>query len=159
MRDTINIASKVLTGVIIAFAVILTGVLIARSDGDMARNIGQAINEIGITLNMFMIGTYIVAGLTLVLVIGFSVLNIFVNPKAAVNALIGIGVLVVIILVSFIAASPNIDPEFVRHVADNVEVTDRLSRQVGAGLIATYILAGLAVAAILFSWVSKLIKG
>jgi hypothetical protein len=159
MRDIIKLAAKVLTGVIIAFAVILTGILIARSDSDMARNIGQAINEIGITLNVFMIGTYVVAGLTLLLVVGFSIYNIFVNPKGAINALIGIGVLVVIIIISYVSASSDIDPLFVLHVSENVEVTDSLSKQVGAGLIATYILAALAVLAILYSTVSKLIKG
>ncbi len=159
MRDIIKLAAKVLTGVIIAFAVILTGILIARSDSDMARNIGQAINEIGTTLNLFMIGTYVVAGLTLLLVVGFSIFNIFVNPKGAINALIGIGVLALIIIISFMTASSDIDPLFVMHVAENIEVTDSLSRQVGAGLIATYILAALAILAILYSWVSKLIKG
>jgi len=159
MRDTINLASKVLTGVIIAFAVILTGILIARSDSDMARDMVKAANEIGVTLNLFMIGTYIVAALTLLLVVGFSVFNIFVNPKAAVNALIGIGALALIIIVSFALSSSDIDPLFVMRISENIEVTDSLSKQVGAGLIATYILSGLAVAAILFTWISKLIKG
>jgi hypothetical protein len=159
MRDKINFAAKVLTAVIIAFAVILTGILISRSDSDMARNMVKAVDEIGVTLNLFIIGTYIVAGLTLLLVVGFSVFNIFVNPKGAVNALIGIGALAVIIIVSFALSSPDIDPLFVLRISENIEVTDRLSKQVGAGLIATYILSGLAVAAIMYTWISKLIKG
>lgn len=159
MRNKINVAAKALTGIIILFAVILTGILMAKSDSDMARNFTRAFNEIGITLNIFIIGTYIVAGLTLLLVIGFSIMNMFVKPKAAIRALIGIAALAVIIIVSWIVSSPEIDPLFVINIADNTEVTDSLSKQVGAGLIATYILAALSVLAIIYSSVSKLIKG
>ncbi|MFO7722950.1 MAG: hypothetical protein R6V49_06975 [Bacteroidales bacterium] len=159
MRKILTIAAKVLTIVIIAFAVILTGILLARSDSDMSRNFPRAFEEIGITLNIFTIGTYVVTGLTILLVIGFSIYNLFVKPKAAVNALIGIAALAVIVIVSWFLSSSAIDPLFVRDIAENIEVTDALSKQVGAGLIATYILAALSVLAIIYAWISKLIKG
>jgi hypothetical protein len=159
MRNILAIAAKVLTIVIIAFAVILTGILLIKSDGDMSRNFARAFDEIGITLNLFTIGTYIVTGLTVLLVIGFSVYNMFVKPKAAFNALIGIAAMAVILIVSWFLASPAIDPLFVRDIAENVTVTEALSKQVGAGLIATYILAALSVLAIVYAWISKLIKG
>lgn len=159
MRNRINLAARILTIVIILFSVLLTAILLIKSDNDMSRNFTRAFNEIGITLNIFTIGTYLIAGLTLLLVLAFSVMNLFVKPKAGIKALIGIGALVVIVLISFILSSPNIDPEFVLNIADNVEVTDALSKQVGAGLIATYILAGLSVVAIIYAWISKLIKG
>lgn len=159
MRNRINLAARILTIVIILFSVLLTAILLIKSDNDMSRNFTRAFNEIGITLNIFTIGTYLIAGLTLLLVLAFSVINLFVKPKAGIKALIGIGALVVIVLISFILSSPNIDPEFVLNIADNVEVTDALSKQVGAGLIATYILAGLSVVAIIYAWISKLIKG
>lgn len=159
MRNQINIAAKFLTLFIILFSVVLTAILLATSDGDMSRDFNRAFSEIGITLNIFTIGTYIVAGLTLLLVIGFSLMNLIVKPKAAKNSLIGIGALVIIIIISFIISSPAIDPLFVIDIADDIEVTDALSKQVGAGLIATYILAGLSLLAILYAWISKLIKG
>lgn len=159
MRNILTVAAKVLTIVIIAFAVILTGILLAKSDGDMSRNFPRAFEEIGITLNFFTIGTYIVTGLTVLLVIGFSIYNLFVKPKAAINALIGIAALAVIVIISWFLSSSAIDPLFVMDIAENIEVTDALSKQVGAGLIATYILAALSVLAIIYAWVSKLIKG
>lgn len=159
MRNTINLAAKVLMGLIILFSVILTAILMAKSDGEMSRNFQLAFSEIGVTLNLFTIGTYIITGLTVLLVLGFSILNMFIKPKAAVNALIGIGAMVVIILISFALATPDIDPVFVRNISENIEVTPALSKQVGAGLIATYILAGLSVLAIIYASVHKLIKG
>lgn len=161
MRNIINIASKVLTAVIIIFAVVLTGILLIKSDGDMARNYSRAFQEIGITLNILTIGTYVVTGLTVALIIVFSVSNMIIKPKAAVNALIGIAALAVIIIISFILSTPEIDPLFVMKLATNanVEVTDSLSKQVGAGLIATYILGALSILAIMYAWISKLIKG
>jgi hypothetical protein len=159
MRKILTIAARVLTVAIIAFAVILTGILLAKSDGDMSRNFPRAFEEIGITLNLFTIGTYIITGLTVLLVIGFAIYNMFVKPKAAFRALIGIAALAVILVVSWLLSSSAIDPVFVRDIAENIEVTDTLSKQVGAGLIATYILAALSVMAIIYASISKLIKG
>jgi hypothetical protein len=159
MRNTINLAAKVLMGLIILFAVILTAILLAKSDSSMAKDFIKAFNEIGITLNIFVIGTYVITGLTVLLVLGFSIMNMIVKPKAAINALIGIGAMAAIILISFALSSPDIDPLFVRNISENVEVTPALSKQVGAGLIATYILAGLTVLAVIYASVHKLIKG
>ncbi len=159
MRNIIALASKVLTVVIIAFAVIFTAILLVKSDNDMSRNFTRAFDEIGLTLDIFTIGTYIIAGLTLLLVIGFSIMNLFVKPKSAINALIGVAALVVIVIVSYLLSSPYIDPKFKLDIAENVNVTDALSKQVGAGLIATYILAALSVLVIIYTWISKLIKG
>jgi hypothetical protein len=159
MRDKINLAAKVLMGLIILFSVILTAVLLATSDGDMSRDFPRAFREIGLTLNLFTVGTYLITGLTILLVLGFSIMNMIIKPKAAINALIGIGAMVVIILISFALSSPDIDPLFVRNISENIEVTPALSKQVGAGLIATYILAGLSVLAVIYASVHKLIKG
>jgi hypothetical protein len=159
MRNIIQKASKALTAIIIAFAVILTAILLGTSDNGMSKDFVRAFDEIGTTLDIFTIGTYIIAGLTLLLVLIFSVSNMFIKPKAAKNALIGIGALVIIIIVSYFLSTPDIDPKFVLDIAENTVVTDALSQQVGAGLIATYILAGLSVLAIIYASVSKLIKG
>lgn len=159
MRNIIQKASKALTAIIIAFAVILTAILLGTSDNGMSKDFVRAFDEIGTTLDIFTIGTYIIAGLTLLLVLIFSVSNMFIKPKAAKNALIGIGALVIIIIVSYLLSTPDIDPKFVLDIAENTVVTDALSQQVGAGLIATYILAGLSVLAIIYASVSKLIKG
>jgi hypothetical protein len=159
MRDRIIKGAKVLTGIIIAFAAVLTAILLLTSDSEMAKNLTRALDEIGLTLDIFAIGTYIIAGLTLLLVVGFSIMNLFVKPKAAVNALVGVGVLVVIIVISYIFSTSYIDPKFVRDIADNITVTNAMSKQVGAGLIATYILGALSILAIIYTWITKLIKG
>lgn len=159
MRNIINIASKVLTAIIIILGSVLALIVMTKADGDMARNFIYAYQEIGITLNMLSIGTYVVIGLAAFLVLGFSVYNLFLKPKAAINVLIGIAILAIIIIVSFAISSTEMDPKFVSRIAANVDVTDALSKQVGAGLITTYILGALAILSIIYSWVSKLIKG
>lgn len=159
MRNKIAKASKVLTGIIMVLAVLLTAVLMLTSDNDMAKNMVRAFEEIGSTLNIFFVATYLIMGLSLVLIVVFAIYNIFVKPKGAKNSLIGVGILVAILLVSFLLSNSNIDPEFATKMADTIEVTPSLSRQVGAGLIATYILGALSILAIVYTAVIKLIKG
>lgn len=159
MRKKINIAAKALTGLIIFAAAVLTAIILVKSDSEMSKNFAKATQEIGLTLNLFIVGTYIVLGLTTLLVIVFAITNMLLKPKSAINALIGIGAMAIILIVAYVLSTPDIDPVFVRNISENIEVTDALSRQVGTGLIATYILAALSVLAIVYAWISNLIKG
>lgn len=159
MRNTINKVVRIFTGVIMVAAVLLTAILMIKSDNDMAKDFTLAFREIGTPLDIFTFATYAIIGLAGLLVIFFAVYFIFIKPKAAKNALIGVAILVVIVVASFLMSSSAIDPVFVRDIADTVEVTPALSRQVGAGLMATYILGALSLLAIIYTSVLKLIKG
>jgi hypothetical protein len=76
------------------------------------------------------------------------------NPKNAIKLSIVVVVLVVLAGLSYVLASGSIDGV----VFEKFEVTSSTSKLVGGGLILTYILAGLAVASIIFSSISKMIK-
>jgi hypothetical protein len=159
MRNTIAKASKVLTGVIMVLAVTLTAILMLNSDNNMAKDMVGAFKKVGTTLDIFYYATYIIIGLAGLLVVVFAAFSIFTRPKAAKNGLIGVGILAVIIILSFLLSTSKIDPVFVNKIADTVKVTPALSKQVGAGLIATYILGALSIVAIIYTAITKFIKG
>lgn len=100
--------------------------------------------------------TITVAGLifTSLLALVGPVMNMIQSPKSAVKMLIAIGGLVVIgfICYSFAGNSFNIVE------LENLETTAEISKSVGASLIFTYIIGGLAVISIIFSGVAGLFK-
>jgi hypothetical protein len=73
------------------------------------------------------------------------------DPGAIKGVLIGVGVLVVVGVISFMLSSDSIP-------ANMVGVSPEEAKQVGTGLYAFYILALAAVAATLYSEVSKIFK-
>lgn len=103
----------------------------------------------------FLIWAYILLVATICLTIGFSVLNMFLNGEGAKKSLVGIvGVGVVLVISYFLANDTPLDlPHYTG--PDNVPAT---LKWVDTGLITAYILAGVAVIAILISEVSKAFK-
>lgn len=97
-----------------------------------------------------------IAGLifTSLLALVGPVLSMISNPKSAIKMLIAIGGLVVIgfICYSFAGNSFNIVQ------LENLETTAEISKSVGASLIFTYIIGGLAVISIIFSGLAGLFK-
>ncbi|HRZ41805.1 MAG TPA: hypothetical protein P5228_03785 [Bacteroidales bacterium] len=159
MRKIFEKSSKIITWVMMVLAVLLTAWLTISSSNDMAKDMVKAFEKIGMTLNIFFIATYIILGLSIFLALFFAVTSIFVKPKAAKNGLIGIGALVLILVVSFLLSTSAIDPEFTSKMASTITVTDGMSKQVGAGLIAAYILGALSILAVIGSAVYKFVKG
>lgn len=82
------------------------------------------------------------------------VINMVSNPKNAIKMLIAIGGLVIIgfVCYSFATNTFNIVE------LETLETTAEVSRSVGAALIFTYIIGGLAVISIVFSGVAGLFK-
>lgn len=76
------------------------------------------------------------------------------NPKNAIKMLIAIGGLVVIGIVCYSFASNSFNVVEL----ETLETTAEVSRSVGAALIFTYIVGGLAVVSILFSGIAGLFK-
>ena len=100
--------------------------------------------------------TYALIGICVVMILLFAIGRIAKNPAGAKSALIGIIGLAVLVGVAF-ALSTGTD------VASNpklagMEITEETSRQVGAGLMVFYILAGLAILSILYVEVTRLFK-
>lgn len=103
----------------------------------------------------FIVWAYILLVLTIILAIGFSIFNMIANAKGAKKSLIGIAGAGIVILVAYLLASDT--PLYLPHYtgSDNVPATLKL---VDTGLITSYMLAGIAIFAILISEVSKSFK-
>ncbi len=82
------------------------------------------------------------------------VINMVQNPKNAVKMLIAIGGLIIIGFVCYSFATNT----FNLVELENLETTAEVSRSVGAALIFTYIVGGLAVISIIFSGIAGLFK-
>ncbi len=97
---------------------------------------------------------YLLMGVASIAGVLFSVLNMVKNPKKAKNALIGIGVVLVICIIGYAMAGSeehmNLDGKL---LADSAT-----SKKSEGGLIAFYILAFLAIGSIVFAEVSKMFK-
>ena len=85
----------------------------------------------------------------------FPIVNLASDFKKAKNTIIGILALVVIVGLAYVLASEVI-PSF--HGAEKFNITESISKNVGTGLFATYLLGGLAIIGILYSEISKSFK-
>jgi len=97
----------------------------------------------------------ILAGVTALLSLVFPIINIVTNPKAIKSTLITlVGVAILIFVAWMLASDAVLDlPQY--EGKDNVP---KILKLAGTGLYTTYILAGLAVLAILYSEIAKYFK-
>jgi len=97
----------------------------------------------------------ILAGVTALLSLAFPIINIVTNPKAIKSTLITlVGVAILIFVAWMLASDAVLDlPQY--EGKDNVP---KILKLAGTGLYTTYILAGLAVLAILYSEIAKYFK-
>ncbi|MBI1316211.1 hypothetical protein GC167_05045 [bacterium] len=102
----------------------------------------------------FMGLAYVVLIVAVLAVVLVSVMQIVGNPKAARNSLIGLGVLGVLLLISYLTAS---GADYVQYPADK-NVTEQMSKLSGMGLNAMFLSLGAAVASIVYSEVTRFFK-
>jgi len=97
---------------------------------------------------------YILVIITAVITIIFPLVYLLLNLKTSVKFLLILALLVVLGIISY-AISGN---EFTSLQLEKMEITADTSRWVGAGLIFTYILAGLTVISIVYASISRIFK-
>lgn len=97
---------------------------------------------------------YILLGLTALVTIIFPIINTILNPKSGKTVLIGLIGFVILYVISHSLASGSIEGE----VYQNFNITEGISRFIGAMLNMTYILAALAVLSIIYSGISNALK-
>lgn len=100
--------------------------------------------------NYGIIIAYILLAVAVVTAVGFPLLSLAKNPKGAKGALIGVGLLVVVVGISY-ALSSSDNPS-------NMIITPEGAKQVDTGLFAFYILAAVAIGATVYAEVSKMLK-
>lgn len=93
---------------------------------------------------------YILLAVATLAAVVFPIIQFAQHPKNAKGALIGIGALIVVVGISYALSSDN-NPS-------NMEITAEAAKQVGTGLYAFYLLAAVAIVAVVYSEVAKLIK-
>ncbi|MBL4709469.1 MAG: hypothetical protein JKY48_13620 [Flavobacteriales bacterium] len=96
---------------------------------------------------------YVLLGLATAVAVVFPILAMTKNPKAAKSALIGVGALAVVFIISYALAGDEMTPKYEKFISGPGE-----SKLVSMGLIAFYILAIGAVIATVSSGFMKLFK-
>jgi len=102
-------------------------------------------------INIGIILTYLMVGLAALTAIGFGIKNMIQKTGSAKKTLFTIGGLVAIIIIAYITASDEVLNEYKKY-----NITTSASKQVGMGLITFYILIFGAIAAVLYSELSKM---
>lgn len=79
---------------------------------------------------------------------------VFFNLKKAKNTLIGLGVMILLIVISYVLA----DSQPVKIIDYEGDMSEAMLKRVGTGIILTYFLMGFAVVAWIYAEVSKIFK-
>jgi hypothetical protein len=151
MNKTGKIVTIILWVLIVISAILMISLLVNISDNDYDSTMNSWINT-----NLVWTYVLIVIGASVAILAGLF--QMFTNKKAAKRGLISVGFMGVVVLISYLIASPEM-PQFIgidKFIANGL--TENTVKWVDAGLYATYILFGLAVLAIAFSSVSKMFK-
>ena len=102
-------------------------------------------------INIGIILTYLMVGLAALTAIGFGIKNMIQKTGSAKKTLFTISGLIAIIIIAYITASDEVLNEYKKY-----NITTSASKQVGMGLITFYILIFGAIAAVLYSELSKM---
>ncbi len=97
---------------------------------------------------------YAIFGLVLAFVLFFVLKNLFTNTKSLKNTLIGVGLFVAILVISYVVSAGDTT----QYKLQDGFASEGQSHMVGAGLTAFYILIVVAAVTMLFSGVKKIIS-
>ncbi len=106
-----------------------------------------------ITEELLLYWTYLLIAIATVLAVVFPVIFMIQNPKGVKKTLVGIGAMVLLFLIAYLIASDEVLPKYEKYGVD-----PSTSKQVGMGLIATYLFGFGAIGAIIYSAVSRFFK-
>jgi len=137
--------------VIAAIGVILCALIIANAESDVPT--ADAMATQGGYLNGALWITYLLVVLSAAAAVIFGIINVISNPKKNLGAVLGVAAMVLLFIVAYFAFSDNYVPaKFVG------EVTPTVSQLASAGLITLYVITVLAVLAVIYAEVSKMLK-
>ncbi|NPD47202.1 MULTISPECIES: hypothetical protein [unclassified Lentimicrobium] len=142
-----NILKKAFFGIAIILILIATAYQIAvlyQGDDSVTESV----------LNGYFLTAYIAFSLSVVIALLFPVLQIISNPKGAIRTLI---IIVAAVALWFVAKSLATNT-FTPDELEAKKITAETSVMVGAGLIYTYVVFGLAILSILYASISNMFK-
>lgn len=141
-----NLLKKIFKGVSIILIVIAAAFQIAVFYQ------GDTLSE-GVLDGYFWVA-YIAFGISALFAVLFPVIHTVSNPKDAIRSLIGVAFLVVLWFVAYAIAGNS----FTTMQLEKMEATVETSRMVGAGLIYTYFIFGMAILATIYAGISSIFK-
>lgn len=145
--------TNILLWVILGISIVLTISLLANLDEN---DLDPAMNSwLSTNLRWSYVLLVVAAGAAIIL----EFLNTVSDKKATKSALVAIGFLGSIFLVSYLFAGSEIPKFFgVQEFIDNGTITPTVIKWIGTGLIMTYILSAISIGAIIWSSVSRIFK-
>jgi len=150
---TITKFSKPFLYVAYALAIVFTVMFfmgLDGTDGKTEQNIAAA--------GPYLSYSYVLAAIAIGLVLVFSVVNIFVNPANLKSALVGIGGILVIVIISYLLASDAPLNFTSKEVAAQYNGDTATLKWTDAGLITAYILFGVSIVGMLFTELKDFFK-
>lgn len=148
--NLVNLIVKIITWVLMGLSVVMAVVFFFR--------ISKATPEQeAFVAEPYIVWAYILFGIAAFLSIIFPIVNFALNPKNAVKALFGIAALGLVFLIGYFMSDTT--PIITAVSATNPDFSDpSVLRFADTGIIATYILFGIAVLSLLLTGVRSLIK-
>ncbi len=139
MKDKIAIILRIILGVLLGVSLILFIIFYTKGEE---------------FTNVVLIWTYILFALTTLVTIIFPIINIIFNPKSGKTVLIGLIGFAVLFIIAYSMASGYNEGT----VYETFNISEAKSKFIGGMLNSTYILAALAVLAIVYSSISSIFK-
>lgn len=141
---------KIISIILILIAVVCIALVWMQDSNQMKTD--QALqNKI---LNPYFVTAYIALATCLILALIFPIINIISEPKNGLRVLIGIAALVIISVIAYSLSTNELNALQLMEY----KISEVGSRQIGAALIGTYVIAGASVLAILYAELSNLFK-
>lgn len=106
-------------------------------------------------VNIGLIVTYIAFFLSIILIVGFSLIQFIQTFKQSKVQLIGIVVLLLIFVISYLASSST---DVSKELFEKTGTNYAYSRLIGSALISLYILSVITILAIIYTQISNFIK-
>lgn len=94
---------------------------------------------------------------TLIVLFGYSVYHVIIDPKGSAKGLIGMGAMLVLFIILYLSSSPETTGKL-GTLHETFSISDNLSRAISGGIKSTLILAILGIGAFLYSEVRNLFK-
>jgi len=140
--------AKILSVIIFVIAVVLQVFIMIYTEGSGVTNKG-----LDATLNYFSVFSYIIVILSILLALLFPIVQSFSKPRILLRILI---FLVAIIVVGFLCYT--LEPySFSQEKLQKLDTTAEVTRLVGAGLIFTYLIAGIAFLSIIYTGIRSIV--
>ena len=104
--------------------------------------------------NIVMYWAYVLLGITVILLFGFPIKHFIEYPKQGIKSLIALAGFLALFGISYAFASGSTDAA----IYELRGISSGISRMIGAGMIMTYIIGGLALLGLVYFGISKAFK-